>query len=269
MKDIMGKGQYMKLFNPTTLEGWLQPHSREWYKQLSDFQGEYIYPWNSTLTEPNGEAIFDKEVAQIIAGKKVLDVGCGHGAFTHQYSLLAKEIVGFDVTDNFIQAGIENKKSNVSFVVGDTKHGLPFKADEFDCAYIRKGPTSAYLYLNKVIKKNGRILGLHPGDESGKELSLLFPNLFDYSQGTPILDALNQRLDVSEFSYSEIDVINSIEYIHSPLDILKLRCFGQHPAIYELLKEKNLDEIATIFEQNATPDGLSITFSRYIVRAIV
>ena len=85
-----------------------------------------------------------------------------------------------------------------------------------------------------MIKKNGKIVGLHPGDESGKELSLLFPNLFDYSQGTPILDTLNQRLNESDFAYSKIDVINSIEYIHSPLDILKLRCFGQHPAIYEL-----------------------------------
>ena len=259
----------MKLINPTTLEGWLQPHSIQWYKQLSELQGKYIYPWSSTLTEPNGESIFDQEVAQIIADKKVLDVGCGHGAFTHQCSLLAKEIVGFDVTDNFIKTGVENKKSNVSFVAGDSKHGLPFKADEFDCAYIRKGPTSAYLYLKKVVKKNGKIVGLHPGDESGKELSLLFPNLFDYSQGTPILDTLNQRLNESDFAYSKIDVINSIEYIHSPLDILKLRCFGQHPAIYELLKEKNVDELTTIFEQNATADGLSITFSRYIVRATV
>ena len=259
----------MKLINPTTLEGWLQPHSIQWYKQLSELQGNYKYPWSSTLTEPNGESMFDQEVAQIIAGKKVLDVGCGHGAFTHQCSLLAKEIVGFDVTNTFIQTGIENKKTNVSFVVGDAKHGLPFKGDEFDCAYIRKGPTSAYLYLKKVVKQNGKIVGLHPGDESGKELSLLFPNLFDYSQGTPILDALNQRLNVSDFAFSKIDVINSIEYIHSPLDILKLRCFGQHPAIYEWLKEKNIDELTTIFEQNATANGLSITFSRYIVRTTV
>ena len=260
----------MKLINPTTLEGWLQPHSIQWYKQLSEIQGKYIYPWSSTLTEPNGESIFDKAVAQIIANKKVLDVGCGHGEFTHQCSLVAKEIVGFDVTDHFIkQARIKNKKSNVSFVVGNTKNALPFEADEFDCAYIRKGPTSAYSSLNKVIKKNGEIIGLHPGDESGKELSLLFPNLFEYSQGTPILDAINQRLDINNFSNSKIEVINSVEYIRSPLDILKLRCFGQHTSIYETLKEKNLDEIAKTFEQNATVDGLPITFSRYIVRSTV
>ena len=45
--------------------------------------------------------------------------------------------------------------------------------------------------------------------------------------------------------------------------------FGQHPSIYEQLKEKDLQTITTIFNENATADGLPITFSRYIVRAIV
>ena len=65
----------MRLTNPTALSQWLQPHSIEWYKQLSDLQGKYSYPWNSTLSEPNGESIFDKEVTQMIANNKVLDVG--------------------------------------------------------------------------------------------------------------------------------------------------------------------------------------------------
>lgn len=259
----------MKLIDPTTFADWLPPHSIDWYKQLSNLEGKYIYSWESTLTEPNGESIFDKEVAHIIANKNVLDVGCGHGEFTLKCSLLAKEIVGFDVTDNFVQTGIENKKPNVSFVVGNTKNGLPFETDKFDCAYIRKGPTSAYPYLKNVIKKSGEIIGLHPGDEMGKELPLLFPNLFQFSKGTPILDVINQRLDISNFSYSKIEEINSIEYINSPLDVLKLRCFGQHPSIYETLKEKSLSEISKVFEKSASEDGLPITFSRYIVRATV
>lgn len=143
----------MELINPTTLANWLPPHSIEWYKQLSNLQGKYTYPWNSTLTEPNGESIFDKEVVQNIVNKKVLDIGCGHGEFTLKCSSVAKEIVGFDVTDNFVKIGKENKKKNVSFVVGNTKKGLPFEPDEFDFAYNRKGPTSAYPSLRKVVKK--------------------------------------------------------------------------------------------------------------------
>ncbi|WHY86805.1 methyltransferase domain-containing protein [Neobacillus novalis] len=248
---------------------WLPPHSIEWYKQLSNLQGKYIYSWNSTLTEPIGESIFDKEVVQIIVNKKVLDVGCGHGEFTLKCSSVAKEIVGFDVTDHFVKAGKENKKKNVSFVVGNTKDGLPFEPDEFDFAYNRKGPTSAYPSLRKVVKNGGELIGLHPGDELGKELPLLFPNLFETLQGTPILDTINQRLEISKFSHSEVEVVNSIEYLHTPLDVIKLRCFGQNPIVYETLKEENLSDISKIFEQNTTNEGLPITFSRYIVRAIV
>ena len=259
----------MQLTDPTTIASWLQPHSIEWYKQLSNIQGKYIYSWNSTLTEPNGESIFDEEVTQIIANKKILDVGCGHGEFTKKNGLIAKEITGFDVTNNFIQAGLENKQSNVSFVLGNTKEGLPFEMDEFDGAYIRKGPTTAYPYLHKVVKSDGKIIGLHPGDDVNKELPELFPNLFESSIGTPILDSIHQRLAISNFSYTNIEVINSTEFIHSPLDILKLRCFGQHPSIYKTLKEIDLHKIAKVFEQHATEDGLPITFSRYLIRAAV
>ncbi|MBS4178344.1 class I SAM-dependent methyltransferase [Lederbergia citrea] len=259
----------MRLIDPSTLPGWLRPHSIDWYKQLSNLQGIYIYPWNSTLTEPNGESIFDEEVVRSIKNKKALDVGCGHGEYANQLSPVAKEIVGFDVTDNFIKVGKENKKPNVSFVVGNAKHGLPFKSDEFDCAYIRKGPTSAYSSLKQVVKEGGEILGLHPGDESGKELQHLFPNLFETSQGTSIKDTINQILEICNFSHSELEVINSIEYLHTPMDVLKLRCFGQNLKIYETLKEENISEITKIFEQNATKDGLPIHFSHYIVRANV
>nr|WP_246879995.1 methyltransferase domain-containing protein [Bacillus suaedae] len=247
----------------------MSPHSIEWYKQLSNLQGKYTYSWNSTITEPNGESIFDKEVVQNILDKKVLDVGCGHGEFTLECSPFAKEIVGFDVTDNFVKIGRENKRKNVTFVLGNTKSGLPFEPNEFDFAYNRKGPTSAYPSLKKVVKKGGKLLGLHPGDELGKELPLLFPELFETLQGSPILDTIYQRLDLSNFSHKEVEVVNSIELLHTPLDVIKLRCFGQDPKIYEALIEENLSEISKIFERNTTKEGLPITFSRYIVRAIV
>ncbi len=259
----------MVLTDPRTLEGWIPPHSLEWYKQLSLVAGDYRYSWKSKLAEPNGESIFDQEVIQMVQGKKVLDVGCGHGEFTIQCGVHAKEIVGFDVTEAFIETGLNNKLNNVSFVLGNTKNNFPFHDNEFDCVYIRKGPTSAYSHLKRVTKDGGTILGLHPGDEMNKELPVLFPNLFEATTGTPILDQLHERLNNSHFNSYPIETINTKEYIASPVDVLKLRCFGQQPAIYELLTEKELQTITTIFDENATADGLPITFSRYIVRAIV
>jgi SAM-dependent methyltransferase len=258
------------LLNPTKHTKWLLPHSKEWYAQLGSMYGEYSYHWASTLSEPNGETIFDEEVLQVAKGKKVLDVGCGHGAFTLHCSSVADEIIGFDVTDDFVRTGNEQRKEHVRFVQGDSKQALPFERDEFDFAYIRKGPTSAYPLLSEVVKKDGMILGLHPGDQSGIELFSLFPNLYEqHYEGTPILDRLEERLERSNFSHTEIETIYSVEWLHTPIDVLALRCFGQHPSIYMMLVEENLTEVTNIFEEYKMEKGLGITFSRYIVRVTV
>lgn len=257
-----------ELLDPSKHPDWLEPHSIEWYEQLGELYRKYEYPWNSLLTKPNGESIFDEEVFSMIEGKKVLDVGCGHGEFTIQCSSVAKEIIGFDVTNRFVEKGNQNKKTNVSFVLGNSKNGLPFEQNEFDCAFIRKGPTSAYPLLNQVVKKDGKMLGLHPGDDSGKELLNLFPNLFKQNKGNT-LDIIKQRLKNSKLSRTDIEIVNSIEYLQSPIDVLKMRCFGQKKTVFNELRDKNMQRIRNIFEQNAVNDGLAITFQRYIVRAIV
>lgn len=113
------------------------------------------------------------------------------------------------------------------------------------------------------------MIGLHPGDELGKELPFLFPHRFEKLQGTPILDTIYQRLEISDFAHSEVEVVNSMEYLHTPLDVIKLRCFGQDPEVYETVKNENLAAITKIFEQNTSEKGLPITYSRYLVRASV
>lgn len=112
-------------------------------------------------------------------------------------------------------------------------------------------------------------MGLHPGDDMYKELPSLFPNLFQPTAGAPILQKIQAQLEKSQFTSYTIDTINSTELLAAPIDIIKLRSFGQHPSIFERLIEKDLQMITEIFENHATKDGLAVTFSRYNVRAIV
>ncbi|HEU4963684.1 MAG TPA: SAM-dependent methyltransferase, partial [Bacilli bacterium] len=63
------------LQDPSKHEKWLAPHSLAWYEQLGRLTGQFAYPWRSTITEPSGETVFTEEVARMVAGKRVLDVG--------------------------------------------------------------------------------------------------------------------------------------------------------------------------------------------------
>ncbi|MGM9950898.1 MAG: SAM-dependent methyltransferase, partial [Lysinibacillus sp.] len=114
-----------------------------------------------------------------------------------------------------------------------------------------------------------KILGLHPGDEQGKELAVLFPNFFPLTTGTPILNTIHDRLAQSDYGSAEVETVNTIEYLYSPLDVVKIRCFGQSPDVFETVLETSLSDITKIFERHVSSEGLPITFSRYIVRVIV
>ncbi|MGG1664236.1 class I SAM-dependent methyltransferase [Brevibacillus sp. NRS-1366] len=258
------------LTNPKNHPDWLAPHSLPWYEQLASLTGEYEYPWRSTITEPNGESLFTEEVARMVPSKKVLDIGCGHGAFTMRWSTEAMQIVGLDATESFVQTAKETSHPNVSFVVSNTKAPLPFEEGEFDCAYNRKGPTSVYPHCKRIIKKGGQILGLHPGDLLSAELSEWFPQLFEpRPAGTPILDNLTKRLGQAGFSHLDIEPVTSTEYFLSPLDVIKMRCFGQQPALTQQTIELHLESVQQIFDKHATAKGLPVTFAHYFVRVIV
>ncbi len=137
---------------------------------------------------------------------------------------------------------------------------------------MRLYPKRSYLCLSffkEAVKEGGKVLGLHPGDGLGKELPLLFPAFFEKKEGAPILDQIRRRLERGNFTSAELEHIESTEYLHSPEDVINLRCHGQKPNVHKRIVEDNMAEVTKIFEQNTTTAGLPITFSRYIVRITV
>ncbi|MFB5760780.1 class I SAM-dependent methyltransferase [Paenibacillus medicaginis] len=211
--------------------------------------------------------MFTREVSQMVPGKKVLDIGCGHGEYTLQWSAAAQHITGLDATAEFIKQANETIPNNVSFIMANTKSTLPFADGAFDCAYNRRGPTSAYLDVKRVVRKGGKILGLHPGDNVNAELSTWFPVLFEPpSEGTLILNQIKRRLVDGELGHAEVETVRSFEYLHEPVDVIKMACFGQKRSVFEAVVQESMDYIITVFQKNASGEGLPVTFERYIVR---
>jgi hypothetical protein len=75
----------------------------------------------------------------------------------------------------------------------------------------------------------------------------MFPYLFHPTTGTPFLELLKERLEKSRFTNSKIEIYETKEYLQTPLDVIKYRCFGQTPAIKGALQRENLDAMSRIF----------------------
>ncbi|MEK4200157.1 methyltransferase domain-containing protein [Cytobacillus sp. FSL K6-0265] len=250
--------------NPTLSTYWLFPHSPEWYRQISKNGEAYKYPWQSTIDSPIAENIFDQLVCLHTKDKVTLDFGCGDGRFTKKYALYAKQMIGADSSIQFIHTATKTKPDNTTFIIAHSKNELPFKPAFFDLAITRKGPTSIYQQLPHYVKEGGLILGLHPGENEGKELSTWFPHLFPDNQHTiPIEQHLTEIFTKTNFKKFKIHPFHTIEYLHTPLDLIHYRCFGQKKEIYQIVNS-DLREITNIFKKHQTAKGLPLTYERYI-----
>ena len=83
------------------------------------------------------KALFLKEsgfTEDELKGKRVLDLGCGHGEHSRLMAELGAEVIGFDVSQGFFQTEKElpdELRSRLHFVQGDIFH-FPIKQEAFD-----------------------------------------------------------------------------------------------------------------------------------------
>ena len=86
--------------------------------------------------DPEGVEVSQLTSACQPSGKKILEIGCGHGSLTFQYAGLPRLIIAIDPIESELLLAKENKittEKNISFIraMGE---GLPFPAHCFDIA---------------------------------------------------------------------------------------------------------------------------------------
>ncbi|MGX1432310.1 hypothetical protein ACUXCC_004129 [Cytobacillus horneckiae] len=57
----------------------------------------------------------------------------------------------------------------------------------------------------------------------------------------------------------------SLEFLHTPIDVIKYRCFGQSPQMIQAVIAESFQEVTHLFDRYSSKKGLAVTFSRYIV----
>ena len=172
---------------------------------------------------PLGDAMF--EAAQIRAGERVLDVGCGGGRTTleagHRVGPTGRAL-GIDITGELLEIARRRTSDagadNVEFVEADAQT-YPFEAGAFDVLISRHGtmffddPDAAFGNLGRAVRTGGRIAIVCPQDPLSSEWIAVsvggaIPHLGPPAPGAPSVpgpflfaepERLVQALEAGEF----------------------------------------------------------------------
>jgi ubiquinone/menaquinone biosynthesis C-methylase UbiE len=130
--------------------------NRAWYDQFYDKQGPLdAGPWYSGVLEH-----LRKWMPEGLAGKRVLEVGCGSGAFLSQISGTGSFAFGID--PSFAACRIARKRGGTALVA--TGERLPIKdncADLVVCCEVLEhveSPAKVLAEVNRVLKANGWLM---------------------------------------------------------------------------------------------------------------
>ncbi|UVI33059.1 class I SAM-dependent methyltransferase [Paenibacillus spongiae] len=260
--------------DPSRHPEWTPPQSEAFYSRLVEETGEYKYPWNSIFEEPTAETILYRTICSNLSEQaRILDVGCGHGEFTHRVASNARaaEVIGIDITEGFIHTANRSRGSGkVRYQQVNADADLPFADHEFDAAYTKKGPTGWYQEANRVVKPGGLVCGLYHGGTDGG-LRKLFPGLYVPMVYEPdkAAEGLVRNLRLSDSGLADIQVqpIEEIEYLAAPEDVLRKKCFGQSKLLKEFVWRECLQQVEEIFHHHATSKGLKVINYHYFVTA--
>jgi SAM-dependent methyltransferase len=142
--------------------------SVEWYDMIARKNGGYKSNAVFTVGGLSGETVFEERLISLLPSfNSVLDAGCGHGEFTLKMAKHTANIIGLDNSVELVKIAELIKQQyqtdNVKFIIVSTKRELPFKDEQFDLVYTRRGPTSILDHI-RIIRPCGIVFGIHSAD---------------------------------------------------------------------------------------------------------
>lgn len=171
-----------------------------------------------TSTYPKGdpELVFKKLILDNSSiNNTALDVGCGDGRFTFEISPSFKLITGLDSSKGLINIANKKKRElhsqNTNFILADASK-MPFKKDEFNLAFNRRGP-SFYSEFIRVLKRGGLYIEIGIGEKDAMKLKQVFGRGQNYG------DWVNSRLktDLNIFKSLGFKKIYAKDFYYSEL----------------------------------------------------
>ena len=99
--------------------------------ELYSLENAQKFKWSSVTGNLNPERV--SHLKTYLVGQKILDVGCGGGAYVEFLAQQGLEVTGVDKYNQFLQIAHEKSRMGI-YVQGDITK-LPFPDKTFDCTY--------------------------------------------------------------------------------------------------------------------------------------
>ncbi len=84
------------------------------------------------IRDPDGEELKHLVSACELAGKKILEIGCGDGVFARQYAHMADRVVGIDPLGPELKIAHRKARTSRSIFLQGMGEWLPFSPHTFD-----------------------------------------------------------------------------------------------------------------------------------------
>jgi ubiquinone/menaquinone biosynthesis C-methylase UbiE len=133
------------------------------------------------LDGSDGEMEFDREVLKKTVSRKVLDLGCGTGAFTLRVAKHARKVIGADISSIALDIAEKNRRKrnvqNVEFRFADASQ-IPFSSNSFEIVFSRRGPgsdrTRTLSEAHRVLKPTGLFMEITIGERDKGNIARIF-----------------------------------------------------------------------------------------------
>ncbi len=175
--------------------------------ELYSLENAKKFNWSSISGNLNAERV--AHLKNYIVGEKILDAGCGGGAFVEFLCKKGLKVTGIDKHDEFLQVARQNSNSGSGTYIQSDITNLPFPDKSFDCTYCFDvlEHVDDQLALKELIRVTSTrlIIAVPKEDEVMQQFGLTFAH---YQDKTHLRNYTHSSLKdlISDHNPSEINI---------------------------------------------------------------
>ena len=185
------------------------------------FEKLETFAYKNIVVPLQGGTTFDFVSEHYDKGMKVLDFGCGTSSNSKLFN--PEDYIGSEVDSSRVESS-SKKYPKYKFekipIINSSKDKLPWQDNSFDMIFVSlclhhinaKSCKLIFKEFRRVLKSNGKILGIEPALMDGKYFSNILMNILDAGDYILPLDKYKDMYQSESFTTNHINVVRTFGY---------------------------------------------------------